>query len=215
MNDDLERESIILLNAAPRQERADAAANRQLILETAVELFAAEGSEQVTMADIATAAGVGKGTLYRRFSSKGDLALALMHEQMTAFQEQSLAELRRAALNREPYVRQLEGFLLSLVPFVEQHLPLLCLVQQEGLLLNERAHQAPYFWQHQTVSGLLQRAIRNGELSAEIDVSFTADALLAPLRVDVYRLQREIRGFSLERIGDGMRTLIAALAALE
>jgi AcrR family transcriptional regulator len=214
MNDDLRRESIIVLNAEPRHERADAATNRRLILETAAELFAAQGSEHVTMADIATAAGVGKGTLYRRFSSKGDLALALMNEQMTAFQEESLEELRWAVLARKPYLLQLEDFLLSLVPFVEEHLPLLCVVQQERLLQNDRAHQAPYFWQYQTVSGLLRRAIRDGELSAEIDVSFTADALLAPLRVDMYRLQRETRGFSLERIRDGMRSLIAALASL-
>lgn len=197
-----------------RHERADAAANRQLILETAVTLFDQQGAQAVTMAEIAAAAGVGKGTLYRRYSSKGDLALALMHEQMTAFQNETLAGLTRATREGVPYLHQLEDFLLSLLNFTERHQPLLAIVQQEGLLINERAHQAPYFWQHQTVSGLLGRSVRAGELSAALDVAYAADALLAPLRPDLFRLQRQSRGFSLERIGAGLRMQLAALAAL-
>ena len=199
---------------ATRHERADAAANRQLILDTAVALFDQQDAAAVTMAEIAAAAGVGKGTLYRRYSSKGDLALALMHEQMATFQNETLAALTRAAGEGVPFLRQLEDFLLSLLSFTERHQPLLAIVQQEGLLINERAHQAPYFWQHQTVSGMLGRAIRGGELSAALDVAYTADALLAPLRPDLFRLQRQSRGFSLERIAAGLRTQIAALAAL-
>jgi hypothetical protein len=45
-----------------RRERADAARNRQRLLDAAEELFGRRGAGNVTMEDIARAAGVGKGT---------------------------------------------------------------------------------------------------------------------------------------------------------
>lgn len=62
------------------------------------------------MADIAQAAGVGKGTLYRRFTSKAELCLGLMDEQMTTFQNQMLAQFRQMTAGSVPYMTQLEFF---------------------------------------------------------------------------------------------------------
>jgi AcrR family transcriptional regulator len=56
------------------RERADAARNRLRVLAAAERLFAERGVPGVTMDDVAAAAGVGKGTLYRRFVDKGGLA---------------------------------------------------------------------------------------------------------------------------------------------
>ncbi|NUP35066.1 MAG: helix-turn-helix transcriptional regulator, partial [Streptomycetaceae bacterium] len=69
-----------LTSGPPRRERADAVRNRRRILDAAAELFAAHGVEQVSMDAIATAAGVGKGTLFRRFGDRAGLAAALLHE---------------------------------------------------------------------------------------------------------------------------------------
>ncbi|WP_156614154.1 helix-turn-helix domain-containing protein, partial [Mycobacterium sp. 852002-51961_SCH5331710] len=49
-------------------ERGDAARNRTLLLDAARRLIAERGADSVTTDDIATAAGVGKGTLFRRLS---------------------------------------------------------------------------------------------------------------------------------------------------
>ena len=198
-----------------RHERADAAANRRLILETAARLFEAHGVPDVTMADIASAAGVGKGTLYRRFDNKAELALALMDRQMIDFQNEVLAQLRLFSQQDIPYLAQLDDFLDALVIFTDSHLPLLCVVQSTGLLPADSVKSRPYHWQHQTISGLLQRAIATGELSDAVDVSYTADALLAPLRADIFRFQREARGFSLARISDGLRMIPVALEQLK
>ena len=206
------REDTIRLTIVPGpHERADAAANRRLLLETAERLFNERGVAEVTMADIAAVAGVGKGTLYRRFSNKAELALELMHNQMSEFQNRTFAALREQQGQGRPYLYQLDSFLDSLVYFTETHLPLLCEVQHDGLVPQARAHTMPYHWQHQTVAALLQRATHAGELSPEIDIPYTADALLAPLRVDLFRMQREVRGFSLERISEGLRALVMAL----
>jgi AcrR family transcriptional regulator len=60
------------------KERADAARNRQAILAAASTLFeAADDPLTVTMDDIAAAAGVGKGTLFRRFGDRTGLLRAV------------------------------------------------------------------------------------------------------------------------------------------
>ena len=69
------------------QERADAARNRRKILEAAQTLFAERGVECVSMDDVARAAHVGKGTLYRRFGDRASLAFALLDERERALQE--------------------------------------------------------------------------------------------------------------------------------
>ncbi|MFB6720987.1 TetR/AcrR family transcriptional regulator [Kribbella sp. NPDC056345] len=64
-----------------RSLRADAADNRERIVEAAYRLFAAEGMT-VTMREIARQAGVGPATLYRHFPTKQDLAVEVFAEQV-------------------------------------------------------------------------------------------------------------------------------------
>ena len=199
-----------------RTERRDAAENRVLILQTADSLFNQRGVSHVNMADIAEAAGVGKGTLYRRFANKAELCLALMDTQMSEFQNGMLGRMRQMSANGVPALEQLEQFLDALIYFIETHLPLLCEVQREGLLGDfTDEHQRPHFWQHMTVSGLLQTAVANGELPPNLDIAYTSDALLAPLHTNIFRFQRQGRGFSLERISAGLRALVHSLRYIE
>lgn len=191
-----------------RAERSDAAANRILILETAERLFAKQGVASVSMADIAAAAQVGKGTLYRRYANKAELCLALMDVQMTDFQDGALEKMREQTALGYSNLEQLGAFLDDLVYFTDRHLPLLCEVQRAGLLARMDHAQAPHFWQHMTLSGLLQAAQRGGELSEDLDVAFLGDALLASLHGDLFQFQRLVRGFSLQRISSGLRSLV-------
>ncbi len=200
--------------AESRHERADAVANRKRILTIANRLFDAQGVDKVTMADIAKAAGVGKGTLYRRFNNKAELCLALMDKKMTDYQNEVLDNLRRQTVQEMPYLEQLAYFLDSLVHFTDQHLPYLCEVQSAGLLNQHIERELPHIWRHMTINGLLKNAQQAGEISRQVDIDYTADALLAPLRADIFRFQRLGRGFSLERISHGLRTLVFALGSL-
>ena len=196
---------------AERHERADAAANRALILRTAERLFAERGVANVCMAEIAEAAGVGKGTLYRRFASKADLCLSLMDRQMGEFQAESLARFRRQTAAGVPYLTQLAGFLEALVAFTDVHSPLLNEVERGGLLRVEQPLTLPHFWQFMTVSALLRSAARRGELVADLDLDYVGEALLAPLQIDIFRYQRDARGYSIERIAAGLRGLVGLL----
>src|SRR3984885_1250259 len=72
---------------ASQQERGDAARNRALLLQAARSLVAARGAEAVTMDDVAATAGVGKGTLFRRFGSRAGLMMVLLDEDKRASQQ--------------------------------------------------------------------------------------------------------------------------------
>lgn len=72
-------------------ERADAARNRRRILDAAERLFAEHGVDGVSTDAVALAAGVGKGTVFRRFGDKAGLAAALLDARERRLQEQLLS----------------------------------------------------------------------------------------------------------------------------
>jgi AcrR family transcriptional regulator len=76
---------------SPRPLRADAERNRRLVLETAARVFAERGLG-ATLNDIAHEAGVGVGTVYRRFPDKRALIDALVDVKFS-----NLVDLARAA----------------------------------------------------------------------------------------------------------------------
>jgi polyketide synthase 12 len=75
----------------PRAERADAARNRRLLLAAAREMLATHGADNLTMDALADRAGVGKGTVFRRFRSRAGIFHALLDDDERAFQEQVLS----------------------------------------------------------------------------------------------------------------------------
>ena len=212
-NDTITLGTIDEVGSTCRQERRDAAANRARILTTAEKLFAQHGVANVNMADIAQAAEVGKGTLYRRFTNKAELCLALMDTQMIEFQNGMLSRMQQLSAQSVPKMAQLDQFIDALIYFTDAHAPLLCEVQRAGLLQEQEPDglELPHFWQYMTVSGLLKAAVSNGELPDTLDIDYLADAILAPLKADIFYYQREVRGFSLERISAGLRLLLAGL----
>jgi AcrR family transcriptional regulator len=58
---------------------------KELIARTALRLFVDQGIAETTVRDIAAAAGLAEGTLYRHFESKNQLAWELFHTNYTAF----------------------------------------------------------------------------------------------------------------------------------
>jgi len=71
-----------------RRPRADAVRNRDLLLTAAAEAFAARGAE-VPLEDIARAAGVGIGTLYRHFPTRDSLVEAVYRHEIEVLVEQA------------------------------------------------------------------------------------------------------------------------------
>jgi len=199
------------LSAAARHERRDAAEHRQQVLQAALRLFTARGVEAVTMAEIASAAGVGKGTLYRRYADKGQLTLALMDACVRHLQAEVAAE-HSACDRSEPALSQVEALLDRLIDWTEEHTAWLGVISDQAAGQRRGAvHCGPlYGWMHAVLVELLERAVANGEAAID-DCVYTADALLAALDVDLYLFQRRQRGYSPEQIGAGLKRLVAGL----
>ena len=71
-------------------ERADASRNRRNILQAARRLLRSQSIKDICMETLAHEAGVGKGTLYRRFRDRRSLCYALLDEEMRALQNASI-----------------------------------------------------------------------------------------------------------------------------
>ena len=76
---------------APPAERADAARNRLHLLATARQMLAEQGPDRLTMDGLAERAGLGKGTVFRRFGTRAGIFQALLDDDERAFQQQVLS----------------------------------------------------------------------------------------------------------------------------
>lgn len=204
-----------LLVLPVRPERRDAAEHRQRILEVARCLFAEQGVDAVSMHQIAIAAGIGQGTLYRRYAHKGELCVDLLRERHERFVEE-IATLF-ATTETASALERLDGVLEHLVAFLEEQGALLgpmAATDARGLQCHETEssrrfafqHAPFYLWLHELFVGLLTDAVERGEL-ASLDIPYTADAILATFHPMFYRFQRQERGFSPERILQGLRRI--------
>jgi AcrR family transcriptional regulator len=180
-------------------ERADAARNRQRVLDAAGELFAELGARNVTMGDIAAAAGVGRGTLYRRYPDIASIAMALLDEHERALQEQLISGPPPLGPGATPAER-LAAFYVAMVELLEQHVHLI-LGAETG---QERFAVGAYgFWRVHVRSLLIEAGTSN--------VDALVDILLAPLDPDVYQHQRHTRNLRPDEIGAALTHLAHAL----
>lgn len=88
-----------------RPARADSVRNRQLLIESAREVFAARGFD-ATLDDIAKHAGLGTGTAYRHFPNKQSLAAEVLSDATT----QIVTDARDALDVADPWVGLVQFF---------------------------------------------------------------------------------------------------------
>jgi AcrR family transcriptional regulator len=178
-------------------ERADAARNRERILCAARRLFAERGAACVSMDEIADAAGVGKGTLFRRFGSRASLAAAVLSEREREFQEQIIRGEPPLGPGAAPQER-LVAFGEALLDTLELHSELLLTAE---LGAARFAHPA-YRVQRLHVTLLLREA------DPECDAEVLADSLMAAFGAELFVHLRAVRGVPLERLKDAWRELV-------
>jgi AcrR family transcriptional regulator len=193
--------------APTRQERRDARENRDRLLAAAKQLFGAQGIDATSMYEIARAAGVGQGTLYRHFADKGEICHALIKEDLAAFMERVGALIGGAATERSPLAR-LGALIAEKNRLTESHLPLFAAMDEVPAGARRgKSFRGPFHaWLHERICGLLAEALALGEV-ADLDIAFAADAILAAVAPPLYQYQRNELGYSCERITAGMRRL--------
>ncbi|NUU64299.1 TetR/AcrR family transcriptional regulator [Paenibacillus agri] len=177
------------------------------ILNAARELFKASGLENVSMYSIAKQAGIGQGSLYRRFTDKGEICSALLRDSTGRF----LTELEREAQSSnadDPALQRLQNSIEQVVDFIDQHAELLHLIKSEFVGKKQLTQfEHPFFRRVNVIfTELLSQAAENGEI-VNIDPHFTVTALLSVLSPDLYLYQQKAHQSTKEDITQGILTL--------
>jgi AcrR family transcriptional regulator len=190
------RTELSVLGVGVVRERVDAARNRLRVLAAAERLFAVRGVGGVTMDDIAAEAGVGKGTLYRRFGDKGGLAVALLDQRERELQQGILTGAPPLGPGAPPAAR-LGAFVGAYLELVAAQLGLVLLSETSTPGARHRSGAHAFWRQH--CRYLL------GEAGAP-DPDLRADLLLAGLAADQVRHWLHDQHRETANLADGLST---------
>ena len=181
-------------------ERGDAARNRALLLEAARRLVTERGAGAVTMDDIAAAAGVGKGTVFRRFGSRAGLMMVLLDEDERVSQQAFMFGPPPLGPDAPPLDRLL-AFGRDRLRFAHTHHELLIAANRDP----QSRYGAAAMVLRTHVRILLTSAGTTGDLDSQ------TDALLALLEADYIEYQLIERGHTLQALGDAWESLARKL----
>jgi AcrR family transcriptional regulator len=161
--------------AEPRRLRADAARNRQRLVDAAEEVFAAQGLD-ATLDDIARHAGVNVATAYRHFANKHELARAYLQQTLD----------RAVALAEE--AAEVEDPMAALAQFLDQALDLLAANRGFVDVLTS-AYGAEWFKDqlHDLIAGPIRHLVVRGQQAGVIrpDVDGTDFVVILPMLASV------------------------------
>jgi AcrR family transcriptional regulator len=188
--------------AGARQERADAAANRVRILEAATRVLAQQGAEGTTIDAVAVAAGVGKGTIFRRFGDRSGLFQALLDERLRVFQDEFMSGPPPLGPGA-PAQERLAAFLDALVDLFDDKL--------EIALALDKDQASPPIGGYLALSVHAESLIR--EIAPALDGAVVAQLLLNALNPRIIRYLRRDAGVSQATIKASIRPLIAGLGS--
>ena len=174
---------------------------KELISRTALELFVAKGITETTVRDIAEAAGLAEGTLYRHFESKDDLAWELFSTNYLAFAQ----ELDRLQQEYETLKDKLAAMIRQFCAFFDRD-PVLF----SYLLLAQHAQLKKVTPEMETAVTVLQKVIAQGMARREVpetEVEVAAAMVLGVvLQVAVFKAYGRIS----QNLSQLSETLVAA-----
>ncbi|TNC26157.1 TetR/AcrR family transcriptional regulator [Amycolatopsis alkalitolerans] len=180
-------------------ERADAARNRRAILRAAEDLIAASGPEHVSIERVAADAGVGKGTVFHRFTNRAGLMRALAMERISEFQQAwrgGPPPLGPGA----PARARLTAFLDAVVELSSRNVSLLAAYEHAS---GHRQDNPIYVEWHGHIRELI------AEARPDLDAEVVAHILLGALSSDL--IVHMLRDGEAERLSVSLRQLADAL----
>lgn len=176
------------LLGGPPAERSDAARNRAALLDAARRLVDADGVAALTMERLAAAAGVGKGTVFRRFGSREGLMGALLDFTESAWQASVISGPAPLGPGAAPLERLL-AFGASRAELTLVHADLIAAAGHRGSR-NLAVHS---FVETHVRYLLTQLGVRG-------DLPLVTSALIAPLEAPVLVQQVRIEGYPIDRV---------------
>lgn len=184
-------------------ERADAARNRQLLLAAAKSLIDNHGAAAVTMDAVAREAGVGKGTVFRRFGSRTGLMFALLNHSESELQQAYLSGPVPLGPGADPLDRLL-AYGRARLKMNLDHLD----------ILLEAGTDNGEFWDHPVMRASTQHVqilLRQVGFPDPLDV--VATAILAPLGAAPLRHLTRVVGLDYASILASWERMVTTMAA--
>lgn len=152
-------------------ERADARANRQRIIQAALEVLAERGAA-AEIKEVADRAGVGVGTIYRNFATKDDLLRGILDDVIEQFQ----AINARAIASSDP-VEGIRQYIDEMYTVLERWSPAV-MAMLSGAFTEELKQRFMTFLQDRELEDLFRRGIETGAFRADLPIGL-ARGLLA------------------------------------
>lgn len=205
-----------------RKTKAEAQKTRQLLIEAAIEQFAARGVANTTLTDIAEAASLTRGAVYWHFSSKAEIFNAIWQEQCP-LREIIRSQLSQMTENDPLFIlRELFVTALQYIARDRRQRTLLQILYHkcefEQGMISEYEIRERIGFNYENVRQILQSCITAGRISAQINIDTTLivfhgffcglikNWLMSPERLDLYQQAPEL-------VDNILSTLPAAPAA--
>ncbi|MET7638855.1 TetR/AcrR family transcriptional regulator [Streptomyces sp. NPDC005438] len=156
------------------------------MFDAAVTLIAEQGFSSTTVEEIAERAGVAKGTVYYNFASKAVLFEELLQHGLELLTGSLRASAEEALRRDGGRVEALDAMLRAGLEFMDRYPAFTQLYVSELWRTNRAWRSTLSMGRRDTISvveGVLRDGIEEGEISAEIDVSLTAAALVGMVLV--------------------------------
>ena len=153
-------------------ERSDARANRQKILDAAVEVIAERGGS-AEVKDVAERAGVGVGTIYRNFATRDDLFRAVVEETL-----QRLYAVRDEALALDDPAESIGVYVRGMFHILERWSPALS-AMIAGAFTEEMKDRFIEFTSDQRLEAIFHRGIALGVFRKDIPVALARGFLVS------------------------------------
>ncbi|WP_276356144.1 TetR/AcrR family transcriptional regulator [Cohnella caldifontis] len=182
---------------------------RRRILDAARKLLEQNGPDNVNMYQIAQEAGIGQGTLYRRYNHPGEIYGDLMRTSLQRFLDE--LEAFRDRMVSAGSASALEGLyelIVRSLQYIDDNAELLALIRcmyagKKSLILSKTPMMQRL---HDLLKSQLELAERNGE-TPPIDPAGTAGFLLAVLTPEQYLYYRDTAALGKDRYLAGIRRL--------
>ncbi len=186
-----------------RKTKAEAQRTRQLLIEAAIEQFAARGVAYTTLTDIADAANLTRGAIYWHFSSKAEIFNAIWQEQCPL--REIINDQLSKVTERDPLFNLREQFVTALQYIARDHRQRALLqilyhkCEFEQGMVSEYEIRKRIGFNDENVRQILQNCIAAGSISAQINIDTTLivfhgffcglikNWLMKPERLDLYQ----------------------------
>ncbi|GGG74355.1 TetR/AcrR family transcriptional regulator [Paenibacillus radicis (ex Gao et al. 2016)] len=182
------------------RKKKDALEVSKTILHTAKQLFAEHGVESVSMHQVAKAANIGQGTLYRRYANKSDLCMDLMKDNFSTF----AANIDKLLHDQKdsPVQERFNLTVFHLMRFFDDKFDWISVIQIPRHCEPDQAtffNSPPYMFLYDTYHSLLLEAQEKHEL-IELDIEFTTHLLITSFSPESFMYLKKIKGYPIEKI---------------